>query len=818
MPANLQATLMQLFAAFQQDPDSIPAIPLDEWQAGTEEWRLLERFRVMAEQVQQRIQQLQQAEQQLREREEQYRSIFEATYDGLSILGLEGSLVEVNPAFCQMFGYTREELIMMHASTLTAPDQLPVLADALQAFKTGKGTQTVGGQGVRKDGTTFHTESQGAPITYRGQPHVLAVSRDITERVEAERQLREREALYRGIFETTYDVLMIFDLDGYVVEANPASYQLWGYPYEEIIGMHGSALMAPASQAAFNQAIELNRAGTTYQGVGRGLRKDGTTFLFDTQTCPISYRGQPHVLAAARDITKRVEAERALREREALYRSIFEATYDSLGILDLDGHLVEVNPAWCQTLGYTREELLGLHISAINAPASQSIVTEGLEALNAGRRYTQPAWAVRKDGSVFPYDAHGSPITYRGQPHSLVVARDITEQVEAQHLLEQRVEERTRELTSLLSISQTVASTLRLQPLLALILEQLQTIVDCTGTSIMMVEGDEMVLVATRGPQVEQVRNARLPMPTQGPIWERIRRSEVVFIDDVWDDTPLAHNYRQLAGDFLLSQTRAWMGVPLTLKGHLKGMLVLISREVGAFTEHHAALALAIANQAAIAVENARLYEQAQALAALEERQKLARELHDSVSQALYGISLGAHTARKALEQDPAHIAEPLDYVLSLAEAGLAEMRALIFELRPESLEAEGLVSALTKQGTALQARHELSVHLDLCDEPDLPLAVKQELYRIAQEAMHNTVKHARARHVDLCLSQTNEAVQMEVRDDGVGFDPQGAFPGHLGLHSMRERVSHLGGTLQIESTPGQGTRLCAQVPKQSPA
>src|SRR6266700_2590129 len=154
----------------------------------------------------------------------------------------------------------------------------------------------------------------------------------------------------------------------------------------------------------------------------------------------------------------------------------------------------------------------------------------------------------------------------------------------------------------------------------------------------------------------------------------------------------------------------AWMAVPLMLRDQVIGMLVLTSSEVQAFTERHATLALAIANQAAIAIENARLYEQAQQLAALEERQRLARELHDSVSQALYGIALGAHTARTLLDRDPAQVAEPLDYVLSLAEAGLAEMRALIFELRPESLEIERLVAALTKQLAVLRTRYKLTV------------------------------------------------------------------------------------------------------------
>jgi signal transduction histidine kinase len=254
------------------------------------------------------------------------------------------------------------------------------------------------------------------------------------------------------------------------------------------------------------------------------------------------------------------------------------------------------------------------------------------------------------------------------------------------------------------------------------------------------------------------------------------------------------------------------MAVPLILRDQVIGMLVLTSSQARAFTGRHATLALAIANQAAIAIENARLYEQAQELAALEERQKLARELHDSVSQALYGIALGAHTARTLLDRDPDLVAEPLEYILSLAKAGLAEMRALIFELRPESLETEGLVAALIKQA-ALQARHDVAVETDLCDEPDLPLKVKQELYRVTQEALHNTMKHASASQVKVRLGRTAEAIILEIRDNGRGFDPLGSFPGHLGLLSMQERVKNLAGVLSIESTPGQGTMIRARVP-----
>ena len=214
-----------------------------------------------------------------------------------------------------------------------------------------------------------------------------------------------------------------------------------------------------------------------------------------------------------------------------------------------------------------------------------------------------------------------------------------------------------------------------------------------------------------------------------------------------------------------------------------------------------------------IAVENARLLVEVRGKAALEERQRLARELHDSVSQALYGIALGAKTARTLLDRDITKVASPLDYILSLADAGLAEMRALIFELRPESLEKEGLVAALEKQAAALRARHEIKVETDLCNEPDAPLEIKEALYPIAQEALHNIVKHARASSVHIRMRCSPEYVTLDVSDDGIGFEPEGDFPGHLGLHSMRERTERLGGTLAVESTLGKGTQIRVWIP-----
>ena len=142
-------------------------------------------------------------------------------------------------------------------------------------------------------------------------------------------------------------------------------------------------------------------------------------------------------------------------------------------------------------------------------------------------------------------------------------------------------------------------------------------------------------------------------------------------------------------------------------------------------------------------------------------------------------------------------------------------MRALIFALRPESLEKDGLVTALNRQIEALRARHGIAAQTITSDEPEAPIEVKQVLHRIAQEAVHNTVKHSRARRVDVHLEAYDSWLVLQITVDGVGFDTDESFPGHLGLRSMRERALEVGGSLEVESSRGQGTRIVVRVPSE---
>jgi len=214
-------------------------------------------------------------------------------------------------------------------------------------------------------------------------------------------------------------------------------------------------------------------------------------------------------------------------------------------------------------------------------------------------------------------------------------------------------------------------------------------------------------------------------------------------------------------------------------------------------------------------LENARLSGQTQELAVLQERQRLARELHDSVSQALYGIVLGMRSARTLLERNPGQLAGLLESIHSQAKTGLTEMRTLIFELRPESLEADGLVIALKKHAETVEARYGLHIEVEMGEELPLPFIVKEALYRISQEALHNIVKHAHATIATLRLREDDRAtgIVLEISDNGIGFEPGQSFPGHLGLQSMRERLARLGGRLEIMSAPGQGTLIRAMLP-----
>src|SRR6266702_3416430 len=550
MNPAIQETLLQLFEHVRQDPDTLPAVPVDDWQEGSIEWRLLSGFQDVLEQLQQRTLQSTQMEQQLRDQESLYHSAFAASNNGLLIADNEdGRIIEVNPAACTMYGYIYEEMIGLQGTDLFDPDSHPQVEKITSKLSLGG---FVHAQLVarHKDNTTFHTDRQATTFTYKGKLHRLAIVRDVTERVQAEEQLHEKEEQYRSIFEATNDGLIIRNMDGFVVEANPAACSMHGYAYEEFLGLHRINIVHPEHHALVAEYMRTIQAGHTFQGQAVDLRKDGTAFPVEVHGSTFMYLGKPHTLSVLRDITERVQAEEHLREKEAQYRGVFEAASDAMVITNLDGFVIEANPAACTMYGYTYEELLGLHRTILTHREYHYLVPESIQTIKAGGHYQARTVDQRKDGTPFPVDGRGTPFIFKGQPTVLAVIRDITEQVQAEQLLEQRVEDRTRELSSLLEISHTVASTLQLKPLLGLILDQLKTVVDYTGSAILTVEGEDLVFLDNRGPVPEaQLMQLRFPLKNLGLIWETITFRESIIMQDIRNNTPLERAFRVAIGD-----------------------------------------------------------------------------------------------------------------------------------------------------------------------------------------------------------------------------------------------------------------------------
>ncbi len=261
---------------------------------------------------------------------------------------------------------------------------------------------------------------------------------------------------------------------------------------------------------------------------------------------------------------------------------------------------------------------------------------------------------------------------------------------------------------------------------------------------------------------------------------------------------------------------RSFLGVPIVSADGVIGAFYLTEKQGGAtFDADDEAVIELLASHAAIAITNARLYERSRELSIISERNRLALELHDVVSQKLFSVMLTAEAAAAQLDRDPDAARAQLERTRELARESLDELRSLILGLRPPELERDGLAGALRKELEMLARIHGIEIDLEI--EGSAPAAGSNgdgerefAILRIAHEALNNAVRHAGADHVTVRLSQRPDVVTVEVRDDGVGFDPHSAEvrSRHLGLTSMEERARELGGRLEIRSAPGSGTMV----------
>ena len=481
------------------------------------------------------------------------------------------------------------------------------------------------------------------------------------------------------------------------------------------------------------------------------------------------------------------------------------ASPDGVLVLDSDGRIVYATPAFCELVGRPLDRLLGRDAVTLVPERYRQTVLAHLADVRNGRSEPVLGVTFRPDGSELETEIKGTMLDHRGKRFLVFALRDVTAR-----------QQQARQAVALAQAAASVASSDSIEAVLDAISECVLAGTHALAAWVKLADEDHLArwVGAAGVPDDfrEYLRSADSAVTAKAASacleFEEVVASRRVVVFADW-----RQQMEQALGK-TCPLNLPWQPAAIARllhRGVAVGLLTAIYREGEMPYEAEATFLAALADQAATAAANAQLLATAREKVTLEERQRLARELHDSVSQSLYAIQLGAQTARERLDGQSPQAARPIDHVMRLAEASQAEMRALIFELRPESLEMEGLVAALNRQIEAVRARHGIAAPTITSVEPELPIEVKQALHQIAREALWNTVKHARARRVDVRLEPDGHSVVLEIADDGVGFDPGGSFPGHLGLRSMHERASGVGGSLEIVS--GRGTRVIVRVP-----
>jgi PAS domain S-box-containing protein len=601
---------------------------------------------------------------------------------------------------------------------------------------------------------------------------------------DAEERLRESEGRFAAFMDNLPGYAWLKDLQGRYVYINQAVRGLPGY---QSLGKTDAQIwpadLAATYRANDQQVITTKKPLHTiehflYEGKQRCMV--GSKFPIFDKTGAVALVG-----GAGVDITERIEAEGALRESEHRFRTILRTAVDGFWRADVQGRFLEVNEAYCRMSGYSEQELLALSISDVEAQEIPSEVVAHIRSIMARGEDCFESRHRRKDGSIFPVEVSAQ---YKTSDGGQIVAflRDVTER--------KRAEEAVREGQELLRL---VLATL---PVGVAVTDRAGDIVLANAAS-KLIWGDIIV----SGPER----------------WAKSKGS--------WHDSGQGIAPTEWASVRALSEGKTSLNELIDVETYDGKRKTIQNSSAPIRNAEGLIVGAVIVNEDVterVRAENAlrestgRLQHLSRRLLAVQEdeRRRLSRELHDEFGQLLTAVAVHLQAA-KGLAGDAAR--PRLEECSVLLERTSAQVSSLAFELRPTMLEAAGLEPTLRWLAEQHQQRTGIATqvvgHLN-----DVPSDLEIACFRAAQEALTNVVRHARAQHVWIELNQTNDALELLIRDDGAGFDvtrtlDRAASSGHLGLLGMKERVQILGGNLEVDSEPGHGTGIRISLPLATP-
>jgi PAS domain S-box-containing protein len=586
--------------------------------------------------------------------------------------------------------------------------------------------------------------------------------------------LGESEARYRHLVQNSPDLIWSIDQDARFTFVSDTCERLTGWRPEDLLGKHFGALVHESSQAVaqLDWTADLTAEFQELRGRVNLLHRDGHAIPAEFSAYGnLDPEGRfAGANGSVRDMSDRDRLERELRESEERYRFLVENAPDIIFAIDTEGQLSYVSERVERSLGYTPDELIGRPFGTIIAFGEGEALGRRWAATQADPSTPQTSRyiLVHKDGREIPFE-----VSTRGALRDGAFAgvhgsaRDMSER----DRLERELRESEERYRFLVENSPDVVFSTDAEGQFTYLSE---TIERMTGNTPDELVGSHFSRIVDEASMAEA--GERWALLVAEPEREQVSRLNLIHRDG-----------RRIPVEVSSLGTRS-DGKFAGIHGSTRDISV---RER---LEHD-------------------LRRQAGELASSQERAHLARELHDSVTQALFSMTLVTRTTELLVDRDPAAAKEKLGSLRDLQREALAEMRALIFELRPGNIEQDGLLAALKTHTAGLQGRIGLPIVVtsDLAER--LPLTIEEVLYRISQEALHNVVKHAAAREVTLSIERPAKGLRLRIVDDGKGFETGSVPDGHLGLAGMRARAEKIGASFEVTSRAGLGTTIEVTVP-----
>ena len=697
-------------------------------------------------------------------------------------------IIEFDPDLClirwsgaapQIFGWPENEILgkaIPEIRWLHEDDAAAVLQASaeMQAGRLRRNSQV--SRNYRKDGTIISCEWYNSAC-YDGQGRMTSIFSlvlDVTVRQQAEQALRESETRLRAVLDSAVDGIITISERGIIESLNPAAVEMFGYSVGEMVGQNVTLLMPSPDREQHDRRLanycetgvrKVIGLGLSHEASGR--RRDGRSFPLELSVSEVRLDGRRSFTGIVRDITRRKQAEEELRQSEGRFRTLFKASPIAIALQGDDGRMIEVNDSYQRMLGYTEEELRKLGVKRITHPEDVAEGDRFYHELVAGSRdhYQREKRYFRKDREVIWGISTVSAIRSSGGKLQYLIStvEDITARRQAETVM--------RELASIVEHS---ADAIIGQTGAGVITSWNRSAERIYGYSAAEVVGHPLARLLPSGADGDLERTVRrLHAGSRVEEFETVgRRKDGTLIEVVMTLSPIRNERHGLAAASTIVRD-------ITERKRLEREIL----RVGA-----------------------------------EERRRISHELHDSLGQTLTGIAFKAKALQGRLAQAASPLAKDLGEVATLVSGAVAETRRLAQGLNPVEIENAGLVVALADLAAKTQHLFGLACNFR-CAETELAAAPTTEavLYRITQEAIHNAVSHGSPQTIEIELSRTADRLQLCVRDDGTGFDAAAITSSGMGLRIIQHRVHAHGGTLQIQSQPGAGTRIECSLPLVEP-